>query len=156
MNTMTPLSKIMTTDLITITADTKLAKVKEIFDSKRIHHLPVVEFQRLIGIISKTDLLHYIKGVVGQRQDDVELNHNLLENYYAKDIMTTGIAKLESKDRIATAIMVFQENLFHAIPIVDNNLLVGIVTTYDIINFAAKCKCSAQDKIEKMEKAVSA
>jgi len=152
MNTMTQLSKIMTTDLLTVTADTKLSKIKEIFDNKRIHHIPVVKYQMLIGIISKTDMLHYIKGVVGQRQDDVELNRDLLENYTAKDIMTTGVAKLESKDRIATAIMVFQENIFHAIPIVDNNLLVGIVTTYDIINFAAKCKCSAQ---EKMEKAVS-
>ena len=156
MNTMTQLSKIMTTDLLTVTADTKLSKIKEIFDNKRIHHIPVIKYQMLIGIISKTDMLHYIKGVVGQRQDDVELNRDLLENYTAKDIMTTGVAKLESKDRIATAIMVFQENIFHAIPIVDNNLLVGIVTTYDIINFAAKCKCKAQDKIEKMEKAASA
>lgn len=150
MNTMTPLSEIMTTNLITVTANTKLAEIKDIFDKKRIHHIPVIKYQSLIGIISKTDLLHYIKGVVGQRQDDVEFNRDLLENYCAKDIMTTGIAKLESKDRIATAIMVFQENLFHAIPIVDSNLLVGLVTTYDIINFAAQCKCKAQDKVEKV------
>ena len=150
MNTMTPLSEIMTTNLITVTADAKLSKVKEIFDNKRIHHIPVIKYQMLIGIISKTDLLHYIKGVVGQRQDDVEINRDLLENYSAKDIMTTGIAKLESTDRIATAIEVFKENLFHAIPIVDNNLLVGIVTTYDIINFAAQCKCSAQEKMKNL------
>ncbi len=138
MNTMTPLSEIMTTNLVTVTADTKLAKVKEIFDSKRIHHIPVTKYQTLIGIISKTDLLHYITGVVGQRQDDVELNRDFLENYRAKDIMTRGIAKLESRDRISTAVEVFKENLFHAIPIVDNNLLVGIVTTYDMINYAAQ------------------
>ncbi len=140
---MTPLSEIMTIDLITVSADTKISEIKTIFDTNRIHHIPVVKYRQLLGIISKTDLLHYIKGVVGQRKDNVELNKDLLENYCAEDIMTTGIAKLASTERIAVAIEVFKENLFHAIPIVDGNLLTGIVTTYDIIAFAAKCQCAA-------------
>ena len=47
--------------------------------------------------------------------------------------MTTGIATLESNERINVALQLFAENLFHAIPIVDQGELVGMLTTYDII-----------------------
>ena len=68
------------------------------------------------------------------------LNEVRLKNYCAEDIMTSGIAKLTSTDRIAVALEIFKENLFHAIPIVDENELVGIITTYDIIKALAEKK----------------
>jgi acetoin utilization protein AcuB len=48
--------------------------------------------------------------------------------------MTKGLAVLESNDRIGVAIEIFKENLFHAIPIVDDEELKGIVTTFDLID----------------------
>jgi acetoin utilization protein AcuB len=51
--------------------------------------------------------------------------------------MTTKLAKLEPSDKINVALEVFKENLFHGIPIVNNDALVGIVTTYDIIKHLA-------------------
>ena len=56
-----------------------------------------------------------------------------LNNYSAKDIMTKKLAKLDPDDKIIIALEVFKENLFHAIPVVDNEKIVGIVTTFDII-----------------------
>ena len=40
---------------------------------------------------------------------------------------------LSKPDFIRTALEVFLVNRFHAIPVVDNDELVGIVTTFDII-----------------------
>lgn len=133
MNLLAPISSIMTTNLITVNPQDKLEKVKAIFDEHNIHHLPVVRYKEIVGIISKTDLLYFLKGL-GDDQYQAVLNTARLKNYNADQIMTTGLAKLESTDRINVALEVFKTNLFHAIPIVDNDELVGILTTYDIID----------------------
>ena len=133
MNVLDPISTIMTTKLITVNPKDKILDIKAVFDNNRIHHIPVVRYKELVGIISKSDFLAFLRG--GSRKIDDSISNQVRLDYYtAEDIMTTGIAKLSSMDHISTAIEVFKENLFHAIPIVDEGQLVGILTTYDIIN----------------------
>lgn len=133
MNLLAPVSTIMTTHLITVNPEDKLSKVKEIFDTNKIHHIPVVRYKKIVGLISKTDLLYFLKGINNDGYQDL-LNKTRLKNYTAEEIMTTGLAKVESTDRINVVLEIFKENLFHALPVVDKEELVGIVTTYDIIN----------------------
>lgn len=132
MNTLAAISTIMTKDLITANPKDNLSAVKELFDNNKIHHIPVVRYKKIVGIISKTDVLYFVKGYSQNSYDDV-INETRLKNYTAEEIMTTGIAKLSPDDKISTALKVFRENLFHAIPIVKDEELVGIITTYDII-----------------------
>ncbi|MEM8909876.1 MAG: CBS domain-containing protein, partial [Bacteroidota bacterium] len=49
----------MTTKLLTVNPKDKLQEVKKIFDDHRIHHLPVVRYKTIVGLISKTDLLYF-------------------------------------------------------------------------------------------------
>lgn len=138
MNLKAPISTIMTKDLITTNPEARLEKVKEIFDQNHIHHIPVVQYKKIVGLISKTDFLHFIRGMHHSTYDEF-IEKSRLRNYKAEDIMTTGLAKLEPTDRINVALEVFKENLFHALPIVDEDgELVGIVTTFDIITELAK------------------
>ena len=62
MNVLDPVKSIMTTKLITVSTGDKLTVVKEIFDNNRIHHVPVVRYKELVGIISKTDFMHFLRG----------------------------------------------------------------------------------------------
>lgn len=140
MNILAPVSTIMTRDLITVNPKDSLKVVKEIFDSKRLHHIPVVRYKKIVGIISKSDVLYFLKGANPEKEKT--RNEKLLEKYTADEIMTTGMAKLESDDRINVALEVFKENLFHAIPVVDNDELTGIVTTYDIIKALSEDKAN--------------
>jgi len=127
-----PLSTIMTRKLITVMPGDKLSYVKEIFDTTRIHHIPVVKYKTLVGLISRDDLGQFVRGA--ERNMDVDpRGRNPFEYYTAEDVMTTGLATLESTDRINVAIEVFAENIFRAIPIVDDGELVGMVTTLDVI-----------------------
>lgn len=132
MNLLTPVSELMTKDLITVNPEDKLMAVKKIFDENRIHHIPVVRFRKIVGIISKTDLLYFMKGVANFRHPDV-MNEGRLLITRAQEIMTTGLGKLEPTDRINVALEVFRENILHALPVVENDELVGILTTHDII-----------------------
>ncbi len=127
-----PVSRFMTRKLITAVPEDQLTVIKEIFDNQRIHHIPVVKFTKLVGIISKMDFMHFTKGHTVMPHDEMT-EKSLLGKYTAGDIMTTGIATLESGDRLNVALQLFAENLFHAIPVVDDHQLVGMLTTLDII-----------------------
>lgn len=133
MNTQNPVSEIMSKDLITVNPNDNLTKVKEIFDSKGIHHIPVVEFKSLVGIISKSDFQFFQSGTTNGEVREKLIENVRYRNHEVKEIMTTGIASLKSTDRISFAIALFKENLFHCIPIIDNKELVGIVTPLDVM-----------------------
>lgn len=145
MNLLTPISKLMSSNLITVAANDPLSLVKEKFDSHRIHHLLVADFKTLVGIISKSDLLYFLKGVRINDSSEQFFNESRLSHYAAKDIMTTKMATVSSIEPIRTAIDVFKENLFHALPVVDNSELVGIITTHDIIKALTEEKINLTD-----------
>jgi acetoin utilization protein AcuB len=133
MNILNPVSTIMTPNPFCIGIHETLATADKLFKEHRIHHIPVIAEGILVGMISKADFLFFRRGFsnseVEKLEDDVRLN-----NYTAKDIMTTKLAKLDPDDKINVALEVFKENLFHAIPIVKDGVIVGILTTFDIIN----------------------
>lgn len=119
-----PISSIMTKDVITISPDTTFNEVKKILFTNRIHHLPVVEKTKLVGIITSYDLVKIA-------DDFSKIQDNSIRSF-----MTKKIARLEPEDKIGTAAEVFLENMFHGIPIVDSdNVLKGIVTTHDVLMF---------------------
>ena len=132
MNLFSPVAELMTKDVITVGPDDTLSVVKDNFDKGSFHHLPVVKDKAILGIISKSDLLYFLEGLKEKDENDA-----ILHDLKAEKIMTKGLAKVESTDRINVALEVFKVNLFHAIPVVDNNELVGILTTYDIIKALA-------------------
>ncbi|MAT55492.1 MAG: CBS domain-containing protein [Saprospirales bacterium] len=145
MNLIAPVSTIMTKNVIAVTPEDDLMKVKEIFDNYNIHHLPVVKYKQLVGIISKTDFLHFLHGFKGNDVDKF-LDETRLKAWKAEEIMTKGLAKVDSEEPIRTILDVFLINRFHAVPIVDkNDELVGIVTTYDIIKALAAEPITLED-----------
>ncbi len=127
-----PVSKFMTKKPVTVHPRDRMSAVKEIFDKQRIHHIPVVKDSVLVGIISKTDYLHFLRGNNINEYEKL-IDNSRLHSYTAEDVMTKGIASLESSERINVALEIFSENLFHAIPIIDKGELVGILTTLAII-----------------------
>lgn len=142
MNLLAPVSTIMATNLKTVSPKDSLLAVKEIFDAKKFHHIPVVEGLTLVGIISKQDFLYYLHGFTTSGK---VMGAKALKNDNAEMIMTTGLAKLEASTRINVALEVFKENLFHALPIVKGDELVGIITTYDIISRLAEEPIKLED-----------
>lgn len=126
MNLLSPVKEMMTQELITISENAPMTRVKEIFSSHKIHHIPVVESSTLIGMISKSDYLFYLRS---KENDETRLATTTVA-----DVMTRGVARLAPDDRLSVALAVFKENLFHSLPVVEDGRLVGILTTYDIIS----------------------
>ena len=139
MNLLAPISTIMTTDIITVSPEDNMKTVEKVFTDHPIHHIPVVEDDKLVGMVSKSDYLFFKRGFNDQTTDQ-RLDLFRLKIWKVSDVMTTGLAKMEPHDRINVALEVFKENILHAIPIVDGDQLIGIVTTLDIINHLAEDK----------------
>jgi len=132
MNLLTPISTMMTSKLVTLTPSDPLTRVKEIFDEHNIHHIPVVRYKKIVGIISKSDFSYFLWGYTNNETTDA-LTSNRLKTWEAGDIMSTKLAKVESTDAIRTALEVFKINRLHALPVVDDDELVGILTPLDIV-----------------------
>jgi CBS domain-containing protein len=125
MNPLTPIRNIMSTDLITLSPEAPLYEAKNIFETNNIHHIPVVEDKKLVGLVSHSDFLKLL-----DRQDPVVDMDNMTVN----DIMTEHLGKLSTDDTLRTAVDLFTLNYFHALPVVEDGELVGIITTHDVLN----------------------
>jgi len=119
-----PISTIMTREVVTMGPNDRLTAAKDIFLRHKIHHIPVVEGKKLVGILSSYDLFKLGK------------SFNEYESILVRDVMTKGIATLEPDDKIGAAAEVFMEHLFHGLPITNGKgELVGIITTHDILEY---------------------
>lgn len=139
MNIFAPVSSLMTdySQLVTVSPDESLAKVKEIFDTHKFHHIPVVHFREIVGMISRNDFEHFMGGA-SHYEEDRYVNQLRLERTKVAEVMTKRLGKVAPDDRINVVLEVFLVNRFHALPVVENNELVGIITPFDIMRELAK------------------
>ena len=117
---------IMTADVRTTTSDVDVVNAFEKLMEYKISSLPVVEDDKLIGIITATDV-----------------GHNLILDKYelgtsVKEIMISPVITVSPDDTIETAIKVMKEGtsssgILNQLPVVDGDKLVGIISDGDII-----------------------
>jgi len=139
MNLLAPVSSIMSTDLVTVGPNDSLEVVNRLFKKHNIHHLLVTHRGELKGIISKSDFYFFRDGYTESGVEEMYERFRL-RMHKASEIMTTKLAKMQSTQKVDIALAIFTENLFHAIPVMNENDLVGIVTTFDIIRTLYKDK----------------
>ena len=121
----------MKRDLVTVTPGTTLEEAARLLRAHRIHHLPVVEKgNRLAGIVSDTDLRNAtLGGITGDA--DRTASGRLVT---AGEIMTTDVVTLSPGDTLDDAILVLSRGRIGALPVVEGERLVGIVTKADILS----------------------
>jgi len=129
-----PVQKIMSTDLVTATPKQKFTEVKKIMASKSVHHLPIVDEKKLVGIISRLDIMRATlsSAFVEEKEADLILDHIIK----VPDIMTRKVVTLKETDTIKQAALVMVQHRFHSLPVLnDKDELVGIVSTVDLLQY---------------------
>ncbi len=138
MNPNNSISDIMTTNLVTVSPDAFLVQVTKIFDEHNFHHIPVVkEGNELVGIISKEDFQKMNLFFFGEKSRD-NGSASKTEGLRAADIMTNYPVSLDPEDSIGLAADIFLANRFHSLPVIEDNALIGLVTSHDLISYAFK------------------
>jgi CBS domain-containing protein len=137
MKASTPISTIMTKNIIAITPDENLERVELLFNTHKIKHIPVISNGVIIGIISFTDLMRISFAETGEEGshsvDSIVYNTFTIEQVMEKDVIT-----VPSDTSIKEVTKILAEREFHALPVVDNGNLVGIITTTDLLHYFLK------------------
>lgn len=131
----TLIKDIMTKNVISVNPSDTIAVVKELITQHQIHHMPVVENKKVIGMISMNDI-HQMEHhfTVFNNPESLASNRQLFTSMLAKEIMTKPVVKVKENEPVSMAVDLLLENLFHALPVVNNNdEIVGMVTTFDLI-----------------------
>ena len=124
------ITNVMTKNVVCVTPDQNLLDVKHIYEKENFHHhIPVVENDQLVGMVSLLDFMYHISGA-GISDDNA-----IYKRLKVRDILTPHPFCMTSKASVEEVAMVLSEGRFHAIPIIDNDKLVGIVSTADIIKY---------------------
>jgi CBS domain-containing protein len=129
-----PISSIMTKNVITLNHSDDLETAERLFKSKKIRHIPVVSGAAIIGMLSYTDLLR-ISFADSIDDDDETIDTTVYNMFTIEQVMAKNLVSIQSSATIKEVAEILAKKEFHALPVVDNDELVGIVTTTDLINY---------------------
>ena len=152
MNPDTPIKEIMSTKLVTVSPATKIAEILGIFKKNEFHHIPVIEpGEKLAGIISREDCFKFAY-LLSLNTSGATFSLKEYQHLTAKDMMTAYPVALDPEDSIGLAADIFLANKFHALPITDDNALVGIVTAHDLLRYGFnRSEVEAEDGRENLD-----
>lgn len=132
-----PVSTIMTKNIIALTREDDLERAEMLFNRHKIKHIPVVSGEAIIGMLSFTDLMRIsfaeTPDEANNSVESVVYNMFTIEQVMVKDVVT-----ITSQTAIKEVAQILAEREFHALPVVDGGVLIGIVTTTDLLNYFIK------------------
>ena len=129
-----PVSTIMTKNVIKLNLKDDLTKAEALFKKNKIRHIPVVNGNRIIGMLSYTDLLR-ISFVDAIDDDDEVVDATVYNLFTVEQVMAKNLVTISPETTIKEAAEILSSKEFHALPVVLGDLLVGIVTTTDLIKY---------------------
>jgi acetoin utilization protein AcuB len=131
------LSDIMTAQIVTVDMDDRLEVVREIFDTRKFHHLLVIDqHKKLSGVVSDRDLLKALSPYVGSAAETARDLATL--NKRVHQIMSRHLITLRPHSEIAAAVNLLLAHRISCIPIVDEQFVpVGIVSWRDLLKSLA-------------------
>lgn len=128
------ISKIMSQDLTTVHVKDAVSTLRKIFEAGDIHHVPIVSGDKLVGIVSATDLMRISFGEYGNQSSE-SLDALLDNNYTMTDVMNSNVTSIDKSSTVRDAARALATGRFHALPVVDGEKLVGLVTSTDLLNY---------------------
>jgi acetoin utilization protein AcuB len=119
----------MTREVIAVSPKDSVRDANRILQENRIHHLPVVEAGEIVGIVSDTDCRKWVL-----REEHVNESGRVSRRTgTVGEIMTRDVLTVNPWDTIEDALVILHRRRFGALPVVEGQKLVGIITKTDIL-----------------------
>lgn len=129
-----PISTIMTKNVIKLNTSDDLTKAETLFKKHHIRHIPVVNGNKILGMLSYTDLLR-ISFVDAVDDEDEIVDATVYNMFTVEQVMAKNLVKVSPDTTIKETAEILASREFHALPVCEDDLLVGIVTTTDLIKY---------------------
>lgn len=128
-------ASIMSSQVVSLDRYASFSELRKLLENNDIHHIPIVEDKKLIGILSSTDVLRNSFGTFKVGQDET-LDKLLDRNLSLNSIMNRQVITVNPDTSINEAAEVLLYSNFNCLPVVDNGgMLVGIITTKDVVGY---------------------
>lgn len=128
----TPVSQIMSSDIVTVNKTQTIKEVSELINNRSIHHVPVVSGKEVIGMLSSTDLqkISFINTVEGGG-----ITTAMWDVVSIEQVMSKNVETAQKDDTIYDVAKTLSTKDFHALPVMDKDEIVGIVTSTDLLKY---------------------
>jgi CBS domain-containing membrane protein len=125
---------LMTRELFTIAPDDKLTSLEQHMEALHFRHLPVVENEEPVGLITRSDLLHASSSFLTNFAKEVD---ELVHQMPAKRIMHTDFTSVRPTESIAEVAARMWSSHAECVLVTDDaGKLVGIITETDFVRLA--------------------
>jgi CBS domain-containing protein len=129
-----PISQIMTKKVMTLNTTDELSTAEEMFKKNNIRHIPVTSGKHVLGMLSYTDLMR-ISFADAVDEDERDVDTMVYNMFTIEQVMAKNVISVSPESTIHEVAALLAKKEFHALPVVENDELVGIVTTTDLINY---------------------
>ena len=129
-----PVSTIMTKNVVKLNLSDDLTKAEMLFKKHHIRHIPVVYSNKIVGMLSYTDLLRISFADAIDDDEDV-VDTTVYNMFTVEQVMAKKIVAISPDTTIKEAAEILAKKEFHALPVCEGELLVGIITTTDLIKY---------------------
>jgi CBS domain-containing protein len=124
--------KIMTANPLSVQVGQSVQEAYKLLLDNDFHHVPVVDGKKLVGIVTSTD----IGRITYSFDTDSRMTSTVLDHTRSlEEIMVKNIKALPSSATVREATEQLSDGSFHALPVVDDDELVGIVTSTDLLRY---------------------
>ncbi|TQR33214.1 CBS and ACT domain-containing protein [Brevibacillus brevis] len=123
------IEEIMRKKMVTIQPSTTIGEALLLLRANRIRHLPVIENDSLVGIVSDRDLRDALPSRLLTHDDDDTVLHKPVA-----DIMNQQVITAHPLDFIEDAALQLYEHKIGSLPIVEGNRFVGLITESDLFS----------------------
>jgi len=123
--------ELMTAEPITVAPETSVVDARHLMATRRIRHLLVMDGARLVGIVTDRDIRLNLPSPATSLSV-WELNY-LLARLAVKEVMSRTVVTIGPDREAAAAARIMVEHKIGALPVLDGERLVGIVTETDFL-----------------------
>ncbi|MGN0738606.1 MAG: CBS and ACT domain-containing protein [Treponema sp.] len=124
--------EVMRTNVVFISSETKITEAKNIMMENKFSKLPVVDYGKLVGIVTKNDLLK-AEPSLATTLDMFEIGY-LLSKLTVKKVMMTNVITVSPDEVVEEAARIMVDNGISCLPVVKDDALIGIITESDLFN----------------------
>ena len=129
-----PVATIMTKNVVKLNVTDDLTKAEGLFKKHHIRHITVVSGNKILGMLSYTDLLR-ISFADAVDEDETSVDVTVYNMFSVEQVMARNLVTVSPETTIKEVAEILASKEFHALPVCEDELLVGIVTTTDLIKY---------------------
>ena len=132
------ISSVMVKDVFTVPQTMQLDEVARLMLENGIGSVPVMEDDEMVGIVSKADFVTLAVGIA-------------FDKIAVKEIMTKGLIAVSPTERLVHARRQMKDNHIGRLPVVDEDVLEGMVTSKDLMRAFIDFRKKVPEKYQKSQ-----